>query len=325
MPELVEDRALGVVRLDRVRNPLDRPIGQPDGLSAAEIGFDAPAPRGAAESVSPAAVTAARAARAGRRIGAVIAERVGAEHAVVEVVVRVRPERVIGVGIEGVVDEVVVGVRPEQRADPADHDRAAEMAPPLRVEEAALEGRARKRARAGIARRSQVGEALVAQHAAGERSWIDRIASARGRLRNGACDLVRWNDTALLRRVLLWRGARGLIVLTSLRRNVLLWRGQVRLWSGVAAAVRRRCSGGSAGGATLASGIFARTRLRLRDARAAAAVRVGATVPLLLRRRPRRRRRMPRHARGGGAAGMRGVLRRQLGLRSPRGGGVERG
>src|SRR5262249_60189454 len=60
--ELVEDGALGVVRLDRLRNPLDRPIRQSCGLPAAEVGFDAAAGNasaGRAAAVTPAGVSAA--------------------------------------------------------------------------------------------------------------------------------------------------------------------------------------------------------------------------------------------------------------------------
>src|SRR5262249_34408339 len=159
--------------------PNDWPIRQPCGLPAAEVGFDTaagrgasrnrPRPTGTAARVIAASVSAAVAARRlDRRVGAAIAVRVGAEHAVVEVVVGIGPERVIRIRIEGVVDEVVVGVRPEQRADKSDHDRKRAMPPPLRVEEAALERRVRQRARAGIAGGGHARKTLVAQNAAGE-------------------------------------------------------------------------------------------------------------------------------------------------------------
>src|SRR5262249_31832127 len=95
--------------------------------------------------------TTKAARRSDRGIGAVITECVSAEHAVVEVIVRIGPERVICIGVERVIDEVVVGVGPEQWADPADHDRVGKMAPPLRVEEPVLERRVCERARTGIA------------------------------------------------------------------------------------------------------------------------------------------------------------------------------
>src|SRR5262249_17901247 len=121
--DLVEDGALGIVRLDCLHNALDRPVGQAGGLPAAEVGLDASA-AGGAPSVATASIAATIAARRfGRGIGVAIAERVSAEYALVDVVVGVGPERVIRVGIEGVIDEVVVGIRPEQRAYPPDHDR----------------------------------------------------------------------------------------------------------------------------------------------------------------------------------------------------------
>src|SRR5262249_54405521 len=50
-------------------------------------------------------------------------------NAVVDVVVRIRPEVVVGVRPENVIEEVVIGVRPEQRPEPADHDAAAPPGP----------------------------------------------------------------------------------------------------------------------------------------------------------------------------------------------------
>src|SRR5262249_39384406 len=188
--QVVEQAALGVVWLDGLRNPLDRPVRQPRGLPATEVGFDVPGAASGAASVATASgaascVAAAIAAgRTDRGIGPAIAERVSAEHAVVKVVVGVRPERVIRVWVEGVIDEIVVGVWPEQRADPADHNREGGVAPPLWVEEPALEGRVRQRARAGIAGGSKVGKSLVAQHAAGEGAWVAGRSRAGGRRRN---------------------------------------------------------------------------------------------------------------------------------------------
>src|SRR5262249_61359229 len=75
--ELVEHGALGSIRLDRLRDSLDRPIGQPCGLAAAEVGFDASAAGGASSIATPsipsiATIIAAR--RSDRGIGAVITE-----------------------------------------------------------------------------------------------------------------------------------------------------------------------------------------------------------------------------------------------------------
>src|SRR5262249_58044956 len=129
-----------------------------------------------------------------RGIGTAITECVSAEHPVVEVIVRIGPERVICIGVERVIDEVVVCVGPEQWADPADYDRVGKMAPPLRVEEPALERRVRERARTGIAGIGQVGKSLIAQDAAGEGA---RVASHPGAGRRS--DAARLLNCALLR------------------------------------------------------------------------------------------------------------------------------
>src|SRR5258706_351072 len=83
VPELVEDGALGVVRLDRLGDARDLPIRQPCGLPATEIGFDAsaghnascnrPAATVTAASIIPAGVTPRRFARP---IGAALSERI---------------------------------------------------------------------------------------------------------------------------------------------------------------------------------------------------------------------------------------------------------
>src|SRR5205807_10362260 len=59
-------------------------------------------------------------------------------------------------------------------SDLADDDGVGKAPPPLRVEEPALESRAREGARAGIARGGEIGEALVAQRAAGEGARVNR-------------------------------------------------------------------------------------------------------------------------------------------------------
>src|SRR5262249_56169123 len=61
-------------------------------------------------------------------------------NAVVDVVVRIRPEVVIGVRPENVIEEVVIGVRPEQRPEPADHDAAAPPGPERTTEPAVESG-----------------------------------------------------------------------------------------------------------------------------------------------------------------------------------------
>src|SRR4029077_6415342 len=71
--------------------------------------------------------------------------------AVVDVVVGIRPEVVIGIGPIHVIEEVVVGVGPEHRADPAD-DEAAAPPRPARTEESAVEpGRRELRSQGDVA------------------------------------------------------------------------------------------------------------------------------------------------------------------------------
>src|SRR5262249_30871272 len=117
------------------------------------------------------------------------------------------------------------------------------IALPLWIEEPALEGRARERARAGIAGGSQVGESLVAQHTAGEGAGVAGRSRARSRRRNDAVHLI-------LRKHRLSRSGIPLCRRRSrAARLVLLSRPLLRthpfLSSSVAAAASGRCRGGS--------------------------------------------------------------------------------
>src|SRR5262249_42390859 len=78
-----------------------------------------------------------------------------------------------------------------------DHDRVRKMASPLRIEEPALEGRARDRAHAWVAGGSPVGKGLVAQHAAGESTWVAGRTGAGSRRWNGAARLILLHHTLL--------------------------------------------------------------------------------------------------------------------------------
>src|SRR5262245_31996930 len=98
------------------------------------------------------------------------------------------------------------------------------MAPPLRVEKLALEGRARERTRAGIARSRQVGKSPVAQYAAGERARLDCRASARRGSGNLAARLVRLKHSLLPSEVLLSRRRKRVVALVLLDRALLLRR-----------------------------------------------------------------------------------------------------
>src|SRR5262249_50557687 len=211
--KLAKDGALGVVGLDGLRNPLDRPVRQTGGLSAAEIGFDASSTSGAASvstaSGAPPSVATRVPPPSDRGLRAATAQPVSAEHAVVEVIVGVGPKRVIRIWIESVIDEIGVGVRPKQRADPADHDRVRKMPTPLRVEDAALKRRARERARAGIAGGNQVGKSLVAQHTAGEGAGVAGRTRAGCRRWNDPVHLILRNHAGLPSHVLLCRRSRA--------------------------------------------------------------------------------------------------------------------
>src|SRR5262245_25153995 len=98
------------------------------------------------------------------------------------------------------------------------------MAPPLRVEKPALEGRAREAARAGIARSRHVGKSPVAQHAAGERARLDRRASAQRGSGNLAARLVGLKHGLLPSDVLLSRRRKRVVALVPLDRALLLRR-----------------------------------------------------------------------------------------------------
>src|SRR6266545_6750714 len=161
--EPVERAALRVGGLDRLRDLLDRPVGQSRGLTAAKVGAHGP--------LLAARARAARALRlSGRRVTAAgIAIGVTPEHALVDVVIGVQPERVIRIGVERVADEVVIGIGPEQRAEPADHDDRPMMMMmmmiPSETGEAALECRVRQRFPAEAGGGDLVGQDLVLQHA----------------------------------------------------------------------------------------------------------------------------------------------------------------
>src|SRR2546430_15616119 len=88
--ELVEHGTLGIVRFDRLRDPLDRPVGQPSGLAGAKVGADAsaaagilrPSDRGVAGTLRP----------SDRSISAAVALGVGPDHALADALVWVRPD-----------------------------------------------------------------------------------------------------------------------------------------------------------------------------------------------------------------------------------------
>ena len=74
------------------------------------------------------------------------AESVNTNYAIVDVVIRGRPEGVVGVRVERVVQEIVIGIGPEQRSDETnDNDRPeATMMVPGKLREATAESRVRQ-------------------------------------------------------------------------------------------------------------------------------------------------------------------------------------
>jgi hypothetical protein len=223
-----------MVGLDRLRDALDRPVRQPCCLSVAEIGAHGAGGAGLRRSPD-------------RRIGAAIALGIAAKCALVEVVVRVRPERIVRVGIEGVVDEVIVRIGPEHGPDPADDDRPRPMPLPSGIEEPPLECRSCQRRRIAPSATGSVGKGLVAQDATRRRPVGVGRLQRPGRLTfrrhtGGRCRRLRalaglasrmiatFELPSLLCRsgncsVLLPRGDRR-----TGRTRELLWRSAVRLW-----------------------------------------------------------------------------------------------
>src|SRR5690348_13517602 len=125
---------------DLLRDALDREVGEALCLTRTDLrsaaarrrqggGRSAAAPRraGAAARRRPGRGGVSGRRRGPARIGiaaatAVILRRIAAVDAGVDVVERIRPERVVGVRRIGVVVEVVIGIGPKQRAHEADHE-----------------------------------------------------------------------------------------------------------------------------------------------------------------------------------------------------------
>ena len=165
------------------------------------------------------------------------------------------------------------------------------MPSPLRVEEPALERRARQCARAGIARGGKIGKGLVAQHTAREGSGV---AGRSGGRWSGAAQLI---------------GLRHILLLGRVASDVSCCR------SARSSSAYRRCSARCRG---WACHIIARTGLgRLCESRSTAAAHIAASgLRLLLRRGcSSRRRRVPRHRRGGRSSGRTRQLPRRGALR----------
>ena len=108
--ELAERRLLGRRRLDHALDPLDRPVGEARRALAASDFLRPPRSVSAVGEPSPRHADAAD--------WVVIA--IGRDDAVVDVRIRIGPERlIVVVGPERVIEDVVVGVGPKQAARPA--------------------------------------------------------------------------------------------------------------------------------------------------------------------------------------------------------------
>src|SRR5262245_35781986 len=99
---------------------------------------------------------------------------------VVDVVVGIGPEVVIGVGPVHVVEEIVRGIGPEQRPDPADDEAAAPPWSPTRAGELTVKARRRKPRLP-----SHVGNGAVAKYAAAEVGGA--YSGPRDRAGRGGC------------------------------------------------------------------------------------------------------------------------------------------
>ena len=126
--KLFESRTLRLIRLDNLRNLINAPVRHTRGLAGAEAadlctwGFKAP--------TSP-------------DVGRVNSGSVDTSDAVIHVIIRTRPEGVVGVGIERVVQEIIVRIWPEQRSDEANSDDRQKtlVMPERKLREATAEDR----------------------------------------------------------------------------------------------------------------------------------------------------------------------------------------
>src|SRR5262249_34153909 len=153
--QFFERRTLRVGWLYDLGNALDRPVGQLRSVVAANFGGAAFATVHARRTAGGRSHAVPTRTRGGRDIGVVTVD------AVVDVVIGVGPEVVIGIRPVHVVEEVVIGVGPEQRSVPAQYEPAPPPGPPRGPEEWAGESGRRE-----LRSQSYVGDGAVAEHAA---------------------------------------------------------------------------------------------------------------------------------------------------------------
>src|SRR4029077_9882670 len=144
--QFIECRTLRIGRLHNLGNAVDRPVRQIRGVVTANFGRTPLRPSARLGGTARGRTRiAAGSGHAAAGIGVVAID------AVVDVVVRIRPEVVIGIRPIHVIEEVVVGVAPEHWPDPTDDDTAAPPRP-ARTEESAVEpGRRELRSQSHVA------------------------------------------------------------------------------------------------------------------------------------------------------------------------------
>jgi hypothetical protein len=181
--ELVKGGALGIIGSDRLRNRIDRPIREPCRLGAANVDRSA-----APASLRPADSSITGAASVGG-VGGATPIRISTEDIFIEVVVGVRPERIVGVGVERKINEIHFGKGPEQWSNKADHDwkKANTLSIPIGEagSEAALECRLRQGTYSRVAAGGPAGEGRIAQQMTRSGRSRDR-GSGANRRRDGA-------------------------------------------------------------------------------------------------------------------------------------------
>src|SRR6476659_9214901 len=119
--KLFKARALRLIRLDNLRNLIAAPVRHTRCLAGAEAAADLST----------------------WGIGRAHSGSVDTSDTVIHVIIRTRPEGVVGVGIERVVQEIIVRIWPEQRSDEANSDDRQEMLvmPRRKLREATAEDR----------------------------------------------------------------------------------------------------------------------------------------------------------------------------------------
>ena len=182
--EFVKGGALGIIGSDRLRNRIDWPIREPCRLGAAHVNCStAPA------SLWPADGGITGAASVGGGVRGATPIRISTEDIFIEIVVGVRPERIVGVGVVRKINEIRFGKGPEQWSNKADHDwkKANTLSIPIGEAgtKAALECRLRQGTYLRVTASGPAGEGRIAQQMTRRGRSRDRC-SGTNRRRDGA-------------------------------------------------------------------------------------------------------------------------------------------